>query len=94
MRYTDSQCGLFATSKQLQRMGIPFSHIENCEKEDPVFARGVEKFLSVTCMVKGFKRLRIAQIGCRPKPFNSVICNEGELIEKFGVEIAPINLAL
>ncbi len=45
-------------------------------------------------MVKGFRHLRIAQIGCRPKPFNSVIFNEGELMEKFGVEIAPINLAI
>ncbi len=94
MRYTDSQCGLFAISKQLQRLNIPFSHIENCEKEEPAFIRGVEKFLSVTCMVKGFRRLRIAQIGCRPKPFNSVIFNEGELLEKFGVEVAPINLAI
>ncbi len=94
MRYTDSQCGLFAISKQLQRIGIPFSHIENSKVEDEVFNKGFEEFLSVACMIKNFRKLRIAQIGSRPKPFNSVIFNEGELLEKFGIEVIPINLAI
>ena len=29
-RYTDSQCGVFAISKQLKRRNVPFSYIENC----------------------------------------------------------------
>ncbi len=45
-------------------------------------------------MVKNFTGLRIGQIGLRPAPFYSVIWNEGELMEKFGLKIIPINFAL
>ncbi len=93
-RYTDSQCGLFGTSRMLQRMNIPFSYIENCRIEDPIFAEGLLKFAGVACAVKNFTGMRIAQVGCRPKPFCSVISNESELMEKFDVRIIPINLAV
>ena len=93
-RYTDSQCGLFGTSRMLQRMNIPFSYIENCRIEDSIFAEGLLKFAGVACAVKNFTGMRIAQVGCRPKPFCSVISNESELMEKFDVRIIPINLAV
>ena len=38
--------------------------------------------------------MRIALGGRRPKPFCSVIFNEGELMEKFGLQIVPVNLAV
>ena len=41
-----------------------------------------------------FTGLRIGQVGLRPTPFFSVIWNEGELMEKFGVKIIPINFAV
>ena len=93
-RYTDSQCGLFGTSRMLQRLHVPFSYIESCRVEDGLFAEGFEKFISVSCMVKNFRRLKIAQVGCRPKPFYSVIYNEGELMERFGISVLPVNLAV
>lgn len=93
-RYTDSQCGLFGVSRQLQRFNIPFSYIETCAVEDDLFAVGLQKFISVACMVKNFRGMRIAQVGLRPKPFCSVIFNEGELMQKFGLQIVPVNLAL
>ena len=93
-RYTDSQCGLFGTSRMLQRMNIPFSYIENCHIEDPIFAEGLLKFAGVACAVKNFAGMRIAQVGCRPKPFCSVICNESELMEKFDIRLIPVNLAV
>lgn len=93
-RYTDSQCGLFGTSRMLQRMNIPFSYIENCQITDPIFAEGLLKFAGVACAVKNFAGMRIAQVGCRPKPFCSVICNESELMEKFDIRLIPINLAV
>ena len=89
-RYTDSQCGLFGTSRMLQRMNIPFSYIENCHIQDPIFAEGLLKFAGVACAVKNFTGMRIAQVGCRPKPFCSVICNESELMEKFDVRLIPL----
>lgn len=93
-RYTDSQCGLFGLSRQLQRCNIPFSYIESCRVEDDRFARGLRQFESVCCMVKNFRGLRVAQVGLRPKPFCSVIFNEGELLQKFGVQTVPVNLAV
>lgn len=93
-RYTDSQCGLFGMSRMLQRMNVPFTYIENCFVEDPIFAEGFLKFAGVACAVKNFTGMRIAQVGCRPKPFCSVICNESELMEKFDVRLVPINLAV
>ena len=46
-RYTDSQCGLFGMSRQLQRMKVPFTYIENCFIEDPIFAEGFNRFVGV-----------------------------------------------
>ena len=45
-------------------------------------------------MVKNFRGMRIGQVGMRPKIFCSVIFNEGELMQRFGLHIIPINNAL
>lgn len=45
-------------------------------------------------MVKNFTGMRIGQVGARPAPFFSVIWNEGELMEKFGIKLVPINFAV
>jgi L-fucose isomerase-like protein len=94
VRYVDAQCGLFAISRQLKRVGVPFSHIENCNIEAEVFSNGFEDFLAVVCMVKNFQSLRIAQVGLRPQPYNSVMINEAALMEKFGIEVVPINMVI
>ena len=93
-RHTDSQCGLFGVSRQMQRYGVPFSYIENCRVSDPIFADGLDKFVRVACMIKNFRGMRIAQVGLRPKPFCSVIFNEGELMQRFGMHIIPVNMAV
>lgn len=93
-RYTDSQCGLFAISKQLRRLKVPFSYIENCPVEDEIFANGLKDFLSVACMVKNFKKLRITQVGTRLNPFKSVMYNELELTEKFGINLSTVNMTI
>ncbi len=94
MRPTDSQCGLFGISRQMQRFHIPFSHLPCCRVESDEFKEGFLSFVRVACMVKNFKGLRIGQVGARPAPFFSVIWNEGELMEKFGIKIIPINFAI
>ena len=94
MRYTDSQCGLFGISRQLMRMNVPFTYIENCPVEAKKLADGIDSFARVTCAVKNFKGMRIGQIGLRPRPFCSVICNEGQLMEEFDIHMVPINLAV
>lgn len=91
-RERDSQCGLFATGKVLRRFGIPFTYLTNCNLEDPEFERGVRDFLKVCNVVKKFRNLRILQIGPRPFDFWSTMCNEGELLEKFNIQLAPVPL--
>lgn len=93
MRYTDAQCGLFAISKQLRRYNIPFSYIENCPVDSPVFKEGLNKFLSVATMVKNFKNLNVVQVGTRLTPFKSVMYNELELMQKFGINMNNVNMA-
>lgn len=93
-RTTDSQCGLFGISRQLQRLHIPFSHLPTCKVNSPQFRESFIRFLRVCCMVKNFRGMRIGQVGCRPAPFFSVMVNESQLLENFGIRIIPINLAL
>ena len=90
IRLRDSQCGLFATSKVLRRFRIPFTYMTNCRLEDPEFERGVKDFLAVCNVVKVFRSIRILQIGPRPFDFWSTMCNEGELLEKFNIQLSPI----
>ncbi len=92
VRLRDTQCGLFATGKVLRRFGVPFTYLTNCRLNDPVFERGVRDFLAVCNVVRTFRHIRILQIGPRPFDFWSTMCNEGELLEKFGVELAPVPL--
>lgn len=92
MRKRDSQCGLFATGKVLRRFNVPFTYITNCSLDDPSFERGVRDFLAVCSVVRTFRHIRILQIGPRPYAFWSTMCNEGELLEKFGIQLAPVPL--
>lgn len=91
-RLRDSQCGLFAIGKVLRRFRVPFTYIPNCEIEDEVFTRGVKTFERVCNVVKVFKNTRILQIGPRPFDFWSTITNEGELLERFDIQLSPIPL--
>lgn len=89
-RLRDTQCGLFATGKVLRRFGVPFTYMTNCRLEDPVFERGLRDFMAVCNVVKTFRHIRILQISTRPFDFWSTVCNEGELLEKFNIQLAPI----
>ncbi len=91
-RLRDTQCGLFATGKVLRRFRVPFTYLTNCRLSDPVFERGIRDFLAVCNVVKTFRHIRILQIGPRPFDFWSTMCNEGELLEKFGIELSPVPL--
>lgn len=90
VRLRDSQCGLFATGKVLRRFQVPFTYLCNCRLEDPEFERGIHNFLAVCNVVKAFRKTRILQIGPRPFDFWSTMCNEGELLEKFNIQLSPI----
>ncbi|MBD2846478.1 L-fucose/L-arabinose isomerase family protein [Paenibacillus sp. IB182496] len=91
-RLRDTQCGLFATGKVLRRFNVPFTYVPNTRVDDPVFERGFTNFAAAANVVRQFRSLRILQIGPRPASFWTMICNEGELLERFGIEVHPITL--
>lgn len=91
-RLRDSQCGMFATGKVLRRFEVPFTYLTNCHLEDAAFEKGIRRFLAVCNVVRTFQNIRILQIGPRPYDFWSTMCNEGELLEKFNIQLAPVPL--
>ena len=90
IRLRDSQCGLFASGKVLRRFRVPFTYMTNCRLDDPEFARGMDVFLRVCNIVKTFRSVRVLQISARPYDFLTTMCNEGELLERFNIQIAPV----
>ena len=92
-RLLDAQCGLFAVSKILQRYHVKFTQIPTCKVTDDTFKEGFVDFLAVALMLKNFRNMRVMQIGNRPKAFTSMMFNEDELLEKFGIEVFPFTTA-
>lgn len=86
-RLRDTQCGLFATSQILQRLGVPFTYLPNCRLEDPVFARGVLAFRRVAAAVRAWRGMKIGQVGQRIDFFWTVMVNEAEMLERFGTQV-------
>lgn len=91
-RLRDSQCGLFATGKVLRRMRVPFTYLPNCRVEDELFEQGIHTFIATANIIKEFRRARILQIDTRPADFWTMMVNEGELLERFGVQVFPITM--
>jgi len=90
IRLRDTQCGLFATGKVLRRFQVPFTYLKNCRLTDDAFAQGMNRFLAVCNTVKAFRSIRILQISTRPYDFLTTMCNEGELLERYNVQLSPI----
>ncbi|EAC5449764.1 fucose isomerase, partial [Listeria monocytogenes] len=69
---------------------VPFTYVKNSDIDSPEFARGLQDFIKVCNVVKTFKQTRILQVGPRPFDFWTVICNEGELLERFNISLSPV----
>ncbi len=94
-RLRDSLCGMFATSKVLHKLGVPFSYIENCRIGEPQLERGVRNFLRTAHAAQALRcGMRIGHIGQRIDFFWTTIANESELLERFRVEVLPIDMVL
>jgi L-fucose isomerase-like protein len=92
-RLRDTLCGLFASSKVLNKLGVPFTYIENCRVDDPAFERGVKDFISAANVADLFRRgTRVGHIGQRIDFFWTTIINESELLRKFNIEVLPIDM--
>ena len=91
-RLRDSLCGMMATSGVLHGLRVPFTYIENCRIDDEPFGEGVDRFVRAARVVKTLKTMRIGQIGQRIDFFWSTIANESDLLERFNIQILPIDL--
>lgn len=93
-RLRDILCGLLATSKVLHTLGVPFSYINNCHSHEPQFEQGIRRFISAVRVAKKLRRMRIAHIGQRIDFFYSTIVSESDLLQRFGIEVQPVEMAL
>jgi len=92
-RLRDSLCGMFASSKVLHKLGVKFTYIENCRLDDPFFKDGILNFLRAANVAKIFRKgVRIGHMGQRIDFFWTTIVNESELLERFNIEILPIDM--
>ena len=92
-RLRDTLCGLFASSKVLHKLGVPFTYIENCRPDEPPLRRGIDTFLRAVHAADVLRgNTRIGLIGQRIDFFWTTIVNESELLERFGVEVLPIDM--
>jgi L-fucose isomerase-like protein len=90
VRLRDTQCGLFATGKVLRRFRVPFTYLKNCRLTDDAFEEGLNRFIAVCNVVRAFRHTRVLQISTRPYDFLTTMCNEGELLERFDIRLAPV----
>lgn len=94
-RLRDSLCGLMASSKVLNKLGVPFSYIENCRVDEPQLKAGVMDFVRTAHTAQALRRgMRIGHIGQRIDFFWTTIVNESELLERFCVEIVPVDMVM
>jgi L-fucose isomerase-like protein len=92
-RLRDSLCGMFASSKVLGKLHVPFTYVENCGVDDPRLREGFSRFLRAAMVMKSMRRMRIGQVGVRVDFFWTTITNESELLEKFGIQVLPFDMA-
>jgi L-fucose isomerase-like protein len=92
-RLRDTLCGLFASSKVLHKLGVPFTYIGNCRVDDEPLRRGVDTFLRAVSVADALRSgIRIGVIGQRIDFFWTTIINESELLERFRVELLPLDM--
>ncbi len=92
-RLRDSLCGLFASSKTLNKLNVPFTYIENCYPEEEAFKSGVDNFVRAVNVADIFRKgVRIGLIGQRIDFFWTTIINESELLSRFNIEVLPIDM--
>jgi len=92
-RLRDTLCGLFASSKVLRKLGVAFTYIENCAPDDAAFREGVDTFLRAVNAARALREgIRIGHIGQRIDFFWTTIVNESELLERFHIQVQPIDM--
>ncbi|MCL6087312.1 MAG: fucose isomerase [Actinobacteria bacterium] len=91
----DSFCGKLSVCNNLYQYNIKFTNttFHTCPIKSKEFEADVEYFAQVCKVVKGIRNARIAQIGTRPAPFQTVRYSE-KLLQNSGITVIPIDLSV
>ncbi len=92
-RLRDTLCGLMATSNVLHKLGIRFTYLPNDRLADPSIERGIDVFTRAVRAASAFRKgFRIGMVGQRIDFFWTTIINESELLNRFKIEILPLDM--
>ena len=92
-RDTDTLCGLLASSKVLSKLGVPFSYIENCGFDSSELHDGIRRFANAAHTAAALRTgIRVGVVGQRIDFFWTTIIDESDLLQKFKVEVLPIDM--
>jgi L-fucose isomerase-like protein len=92
-RLSDSYCGNLSICSGLYRRSIPFYYAGIFFPEEDEFLAEVDVFARAVAAVKALKGARIGQVGVRPETFETVGYDEVAMINKFGQNVIPCNVA-
>jgi L-fucose isomerase-like protein len=92
-RVSDSYCGNLSMASALYRRKLTFHYAGIFFPEEPAFQQEVKAFVAAVAVVKGLRNARIGQVGVRPASFETVGYDEAALIQKFGQNVIPAELA-
>lgn len=90
----DSFCGKLSVCNNLHQYKIKFTNtsLHTYPIESEIFEKDLEFFSKVCKVVKGIKTARLAQIGTRPAPFQTVRYSE-KLLQNSGITVIPVDLS-
>lgn len=90
----DSFCGKLSVCNNLYQYGIKFTNTttHTYPIESKQFEDDIKNFATICKVVKGIKTARLAQIGTRPSPFQTVRYSE-KILQDSGVTVIPVDLS-
>lgn len=90
----DAFCGKISLCNNLYQRGIPYTQttLHTCNLDSPEFEKDVKNFAAICNTVTGVKGSRIAMLGARPLPFNTVRFSE-KILQKHGINVQTIDLS-
>ncbi len=93
-RRRDSFCGKLSVCNNFYQRGIKFTNttLHTCLIESESFSADLERFSKVCRVIRGLRGSRIAAIGQRPNPFNTVRYSE-KLLQDSGITVVTVDLS-
>ena len=90
----DAFCGKISLCNNLHQRGIPFTNtmLHTCAIDSREFTDDVKRFAAVCNVVNGLRCARIAMLGARPLPFNTVRFSE-KILQKHGISVQTVDLS-